>query len=150
MSAGIYNFTIEQGASFALEVEYTDSNGDPIDLTGFFAEMQIASDYADNGSRQVYRNLTGNYYNSYATAAVNGISFTGAYNDYALEDGKIGIILYPGNTTDIGSSAGTTPCYYDLELYTTYNNTPSGTKTYSIRLLQGRIKISKEVTRYYN
>ena len=42
MAAGKYNFTIEQGATVDFEIAYTDSNGDPIDLTGYDARMQLA------------------------------------------------------------------------------------------------------------
>lgn len=143
MSAGVYNFTIEQGATFALEIEYTDSNGDPVDLNGYFAEMQLASDYADNSNRTLYTSLTGNYYDTYG---YRNISLTGAYNDYTLADGKIGILLNPWSTRYLTFSE----CKYDLELYTTSDGSRLGTKIYSIRLLQGQIKISKEVTRYTN
>lgn len=43
MSAGTYNILAEQGATFIRTVLYTDSAGDPIDLTGFTAAMQIRS-----------------------------------------------------------------------------------------------------------
>lgn len=144
MSAGIYNFTIEQGASFALELEYTDSNGDPVDLTNYFAEMQIASNYADY-NRTIYTTLLGGSYTGYPSNAT-GISLTGAYDDYELTDGKIGIIMHPATTVSLGQQFDT--AFYDLELYTTTNGLYSGIKNYSIRLLQGRIKISKEVTRF--
>ena len=34
MAAGRYSFTIEQGSTLSFELQYKDSNGDPIDLTG--------------------------------------------------------------------------------------------------------------------
>lgn len=43
MSAGTYNILAEQGATFIRTVLYTDSAGDPIDLTGFTAAMQVRS-----------------------------------------------------------------------------------------------------------
>lgn len=39
--AGIYNFTMDQGATWTLQLVYNDSNGDPVNLTGYTAEMQI-------------------------------------------------------------------------------------------------------------
>lgn len=39
--AGIYNFIIDQGSTWTLQLVYNDSNGDPVNLTGYTAEMQI-------------------------------------------------------------------------------------------------------------
>lgn len=36
-----YSFVIDQGADFFLTLEYKDSTGAPIDLTGFTAAMQL-------------------------------------------------------------------------------------------------------------
>jgi hypothetical protein len=41
MSAATYNILAEQGATFALNLLYTDVAGDPIDLTGYTAEMMV-------------------------------------------------------------------------------------------------------------
>jgi hypothetical protein len=45
MTAGIYNFTLDQGSVWDLEIEYQDPDGDPINLTGFTARMQLRKDY---------------------------------------------------------------------------------------------------------
>lgn len=45
MSAGIYNDTLDQGATYNLVVVYKDDSGDPIDLTGFSAFMQLRESY---------------------------------------------------------------------------------------------------------
>ncbi len=39
--AQTYDITIEQGATFSLVVEWKDPDGDPIDLTGYTAAMQV-------------------------------------------------------------------------------------------------------------
>lgn len=39
--AGIYNFTLDQGSTWTLQIVYNDSNGNPVDLTGYTAEMQV-------------------------------------------------------------------------------------------------------------
>ena len=41
MAAGRYSFVIEQGATTDFEVIYNDSDGNPIDLTGYTARMSI-------------------------------------------------------------------------------------------------------------
>jgi hypothetical protein len=40
-TAGTYNITMDQGAQWTLTVVYEDSNGNPIDLTGYTAKMQL-------------------------------------------------------------------------------------------------------------
>lgn len=41
MTAGIYNFTIEQGATFTRDFVYRDSNNAVVNLSGYTARMQI-------------------------------------------------------------------------------------------------------------
>jgi hypothetical protein len=41
MTAGIYNFTIDQGSTWTLQLIYKDPNGTPINLTGYTAKMQV-------------------------------------------------------------------------------------------------------------
>ena len=40
------DITIDQGASFALTLTYTDATGAAVNLTGYSARMQVRSDYA--------------------------------------------------------------------------------------------------------
>lgn len=47
MSAAIYNATVDQGATFTLEVIYKDSAGLPINLTGYTAALQVRQNYYD-------------------------------------------------------------------------------------------------------
>jgi len=44
-SAGIFNDTIDQGATWQLEVQYLDDNDVPVNLTGYTAAMQLRTDY---------------------------------------------------------------------------------------------------------
>lgn len=39
--AGIYNFTLDQGSTWTLQIVYKDSNGVAVNLTGYTAEMQV-------------------------------------------------------------------------------------------------------------
>ena len=41
MTAGIYNFTIDQGAQYTTQIIWADGSGNPIDLTGYTAAMQL-------------------------------------------------------------------------------------------------------------
>lgn len=41
MSAGKYNITIEQGATFVLPITWKDGSDQPVNLTGYTARMQV-------------------------------------------------------------------------------------------------------------
>lgn len=45
--AETHDITIDQGATFELVVEWKDPDGDPIDLTGYSAAMQIRRTFSD-------------------------------------------------------------------------------------------------------
>ncbi len=52
MAAGRYSFVIEQGATLDFEVQYKDSNNDPIDLSGYTGQdrrIEIGSSRQANG-----------------------------------------------------------------------------------------------------
>ena len=66
MTAAIYNATIDQGATFELEVVYKNSTGTPINLTNYTAALQIRQNYYDTTAL-----LT-------LTSPSNGIVITGA------------------------------------------------------------------------
>ena len=48
MTAGIYSFTIDQGATFYLNLVYQDSNGVPVNLTGNTARMQLRRTFSSS------------------------------------------------------------------------------------------------------
>ena len=39
MAAGRYSFVVEQGSTFNIELQYKDSNGNPVNLTGYSGKM---------------------------------------------------------------------------------------------------------------
>ncbi len=45
MTAGIYNATIDQGATWSVTVTYENSDGTPINLTGYTGAMQLRQNY---------------------------------------------------------------------------------------------------------
>lgn len=45
MTAGIYNFTVDQGSVFTLNLKYQDPNKNPINLSGQTARMQFRRRY---------------------------------------------------------------------------------------------------------
>lgn len=130
MPAGKYSFTIEQGATFQLSLQYKDSNGEPVDLTGYSGRMQIRPSVTSN---EVYLTLS-----SSLNPDGTGLNFSGSGNDQPPTSGSIGV--YIASCTSSLLTFNNT-AYYDLELY-------SGSSCpYTIRLIEGQVHLSKEVTR---
>lgn len=92
MSAGLLNLVIDQGADWYLQITWNDSNGDPIDITDYTAEMQM-------------RSLPN------STTAQMTLSTT---NGGITIDGATGVIELHATATQTNVSAGY--YYYDLEL----------------------------------
>jgi len=93
MSAGIYNDTLDQGATYNLVVVYKDANDTPIDITGFSAFMQLRENFDSTVA-----DLT-------LTTANGGISINGPL-------GEITITATAAQTTTLTSDY----YLYDLEL----------------------------------
>jgi hypothetical protein len=71
MSAAIYNATIDQGATFTLQVTYKDENGVPINLTGYTAAMQIRQNYNDSAALITLTSPSGGIVITGATGTIN-------------------------------------------------------------------------------
>lgn len=128
MAAGKYHLILEQGATLNLEIQYKDSTNTPVDITGYTGRMQIRSDYADNNP------ITYITLSSSLAADGTGLNFSGSNGNTPLSSGSIGIFISAAS-----SSAFTfDTAKYDLELV-------SGSVV--TRLLQGDVKLLKEVTR---
>jgi hypothetical protein len=132
MAAGIYSFNIEQGVTTDFELVYKDSDGNPVNLTGYRARMQLKD---SAGGSNTYLTLS-----SSLQSDGTGLNMSGSGGDLACNpptSGSIGI--YISHTTSSNLSFGT--AVYDLELIS-----GSGNYTVVTRLLQGKIKLSKQVT----
>ena len=118
MAAGKYSFTIEQGSTFQLELQYKDSANAPIDLTNYHGRMQIRETI---GSATAIINLS-----SSRDADGTGLNFSGSNGTTPLASGSIGIYI------SAASSSGFTfnEAVYDLEIV-------SG--SYVARLLEGSL-----------
>jgi hypothetical protein len=126
MSAGKYTFIVEQGATTDFEIKWTDANGSKVDLSGYEARMQIRSDYGSGGT--LFGTLS-----STLDSDGTGLNLSGSAGTNPLSSGSIGVFISAAS-----SSAFTfTEARYDLELV-------SGSLV--TRLLEGKIKLSKEVT----
>lgn len=93
MTAGLYNITIEQGATFRLSLVWKDGAGSPVNLTGYTARMQVRRSYPDTSTQL---NLT---------TENGGITLGGAA-------GTIEVVGDATKTDDIAAAKGV----YDLEL----------------------------------
>lgn len=131
MAAGKYSFVIEQGTTVNFEIQYKDSTGQPIDLSGHGAKMQLRSGYADD-SPTTYLTLS-----SSRNPDGTGLNFSGSSGTIPPTSGTIGIYISPYTSSALTFSSA----YYDLEIYS-----GSGDNYVVTRLLEGQVRLSKEVT----
>jgi hypothetical protein len=126
MPAGKYSFVIEQGATTTFEVQYKDSTNTPVDLSGYGARMQIRPTVDSNS---IILSLS-----SSLQPDGTGLNMSGSNGSTPLASGSIGVYIsaYSSSLLSFNEAA------YDLEIY--YGGTVS-------RILQGCVKLSKEVTR---
>ena len=121
MAAGQYNFTLEQGATLKKQFTYKDSAGTPVDLNTYSVRMQIRPSI---GASDKIADLDNGTKGGLRILATTGSAVSG--------------------TIELHIHANSSSLYtfdqavYDLEIQS------GDTVT---RLLQGRIKLSKEVTR---
>lgn len=125
MAAGKYNIVIEQGATYQIELQYKDSNNNPIDLTGYSGRMQIRPAV---GSTTSYL-----YLSSSLNPDGTGLNFSGSNGTTPPISGSIGILISAATSSLLTFATGV----YDLELQ-------SGSVV--TRILQGNVQLSKEVT----
>lgn len=74
MTAATHNITIEQGATFTLNLVYKDSAGTPINLSGYSARMQIRRTYTSPSALATFTTQNGRIVlgTSSGTVAVKG------------------------------------------------------------------------------
>jgi len=113
------DLTIYQGGSFLKAYKFSDSEGNPVDLTGWTARMQIRSSKI---SRNIVVELTTEDIDNNLTINIDSESTT------------INIYMSPDQTSSITKDG-----VYDLELMDANGDV--------LRFMQGDVIISKEVTR---
>jgi hypothetical protein len=127
MAAGKYSFIIEQGATTNFQINWTDESGTAVDLSGYQARMQIRPAVE---ASTTFLTLSSSLSDSCGT----GINLSGSNGITPLASGSIGIYISAVSSSilDFGEA------YYDLELMRGCEVT---------RLLEGKVKLSKNVTR---
>ena len=126
MAAGRYSFVIEQGATTNIQINWTDESGSAVDLSGYHARMQIRPGVQ---SDTIYLSLS-----SSLDLDGTGINLSGSNFETPLQSGSLAIYISADTTTDLDFNEA----YYDLEMVK--QNTVT-------RLLEGKVKLSKNVTR---
>lgn len=129
MAAGRYLLTIEQGATTDLLLEYKDSNGNPVDLSGYAARMQIRPSVDSSTTHLSLTNVT--------ASDGTGLNLTPTSASLTLPrtSGSVGLFISAATSSGLSFTEGV----YDIELQSS-----TGVVT---RLLEGIVKLSKEVTR---
>ena len=122
MAAGKYSFTIEQGATFTRTFKYKDADGNPFDLDGYTVRMQIRTSHSSLAPIDTFDN-----------GGEGGFDLTAAAG--ASEKNIITLTI---------SAAQTAAFTFDQALYDIELESGGGVVT---RLLQGKIKLSREVTK---
>lgn len=128
MAAGKYSFTLEQGSTLSLELLYKDSDGSPVNLSGYSGRMQIKSGFADNNPT-TYLTLS-----SSLMSDGTGLNLSGSAGNNPLSSGSIGLYISAATSSLLTFDTA----YYDILLTT-------GTAV--TRILEGQIKLAKAVTR---
>ena len=131
MAAGRYSFVIEQGATTNFEIQYKDSNNNPIDLSSYSGRLQIRSTFAQD-SGELFLTLS-----SSRNPDGTGLNFSGSNGTTPPISGSIGIFI----AACTSSALTFNEAKYDLEIYS-----GSGDCPFTVRLLEGNVKLSKEVT----
>ena len=140
MAAGIYNFTIEQGTTFQRTFKYKDASGNPLDLTDHDIRMQLRDTLADTpGSTKFFEFGSGSEFSLAGSGGLFILRSSEASIAENSDPAKLDqfTLFISASTTENMSFES---AVYDIEI----EETDSGIVT---RLLQGKIKISKEVTR---
>jgi len=117
MRAGILNLLVQQGSTFSRTLTW-EIDGEPVDLRGYTARMQIRTVQVNTKPAKLLDNLT----------SQNG----GLVLD--APSGSITISMSAVNTAKLPAGSHV----YDLEL---------ATADYVQRLVQGRLDVSAEVTK---
>ena len=125
MAAARYSFIVEQGATTNIQLKWEDASGS-INLSGYSGRMQIRPTV---DSSTVYLTLS-----SSLDVDGTGLNMSGSDGVTAVQSGSIGIYISAATSSLLNFDTA----YYDLEMV-------SGNEV--TRLLEGQVKLSKNVTR---
>ncbi len=129
--ASTYSMSLTRGSTWTESFTYTDAAGDPIDLTGFVARMQI-------------RTLAGRTGLSTADTLVMELASDGGSPRLFITpaEGKIDLVVAAADTASLSPLNQPIRHVYELELVDT-NTTPNTI----IPFLAGRVRVRPEIIR---
>ena len=133
MAAGNYTFTIEQGATTDFEIQYKDSGSNAINLAGQYAEMRIRTAYGGTAIATLTSSMGAPSLSYTKHSGSSFLSISGSDLSTPVSSGSIGV--YIGHALTDGFTFD--KAYYDIEL------TNGQART---RILQGKVKLSKDIT----
>ncbi len=116
--AGKHDFTIEEGSAWERVVTWNNAAGSPVDLTGYTARMMARLERLDTSTVMSL------------TSPAGGIALGGAAGTITLSQTAVQTALLSFDRAE-----------YDLEVL------PAGAEADAIRLLEGFLFLSREVTR---
>lgn len=132
MPAGRHTFLMEQGTTFDIRFDYQNADGTPVNLTGYDARMHIRPTSTSN---VIYLKATN-------TATADGTKITTTPTSASVvlpaTSGSIGLYISAYSSSLLSFDEA----YYDVEIYS-----GSGVTEYVTRVLEGKIKLSKNTTR---
>ena len=137
MAAGKFSFIIEQGSTVDFEVQYQDSNGSPVDLTGHQARMQIRPKVGSSTVLMTFSSSLGP-----CGSGLNLAGAGGATANKPLTSGSIGIYISHVSSSNLNFDNYNKSAVYDLEIAS-----GSGACATVTRVLEGTITLSDEVTK---
>lgn len=125
MAAGKYSFIIEQGATTNFQINWTDESGSAVDLSGYHGRMQLKTSYDSTPLISLSSSLQPDG---------TGINLSGSNGVTPLASGSIAVYISAASSSllEFGEAL------YDLELVKGNEVT---------RLLEGKVKLSKNVTK---
>ena len=133
MAAGNYTFTIEQGATTDFEIQYKDSGSNAINLAGQYAEMRIRTNYGGTVLATLTSSMGASNLSYTKASGSSFLSISGSNLSTPIASGSIGVYIGHALTDAFTFDKA----YYDIEL------TNGQART---RILQGRVKLSKDIT----
>jgi len=125
----VYNFTLEQGSTTVITVDYTDSASAIIPLTGYASRMYIKT--SPTAATPVLE-----LHSTGSTANKSCLAQTDA-------SGSIQVYLSAADTAELTESV----YFYDLEIYTAADPYTKTDPEFVKRLLQGSIKTLYNITK---
>tara|TARA_B100001113_G_C20962688_1_gene558114 strand:+ start:278 stop:718 length:441 start_codon:yes stop_codon:yes gene_type:complete len=137
MAAGKFSFLIEQGSTVDFEIQYQDSDGTPVDLTGYQARMMIRPKIDSSTILMTLSSSLGP-----CNTGLNLAGAGGATANKPLASGSIGIYISHVSSSALNFDTYNKTAYYDLEIAS-----GSGACATVTRVIEGTITLSNEVTK---